>query len=66
MKESQKQHQQNIEQMYADLWEQDIQAKKQREEAEANEQQERNREMLRVSRSQPTTPYICIPRRERK
>lgn len=48
MKEDQKKHHQAIEQMYADLWDKDINAKKQREEAEAKEQQERNRETLRV------------------
>ncbi|KAK3736556.1 hypothetical protein QZH41_018279 [Actinostola sp. cb2023] len=38
----------DIEQMYADLWEKDVQAKKQKEESDAKEQMERNRETLRV------------------
>jgi hypothetical protein len=48
MKEDQKKHDQEIEAMYADLWEKDVQAKKLREEQDAFEQMERNRETLRV------------------
>lgn len=40
---------QEIEQMYADLWEQDRMAKAKREEEEAQQQMERNREMVDVS-----------------
>lgn len=49
MKEEQKKREKDIEAMYADLWEKDVQAKKLREEQEAYEQMERNRETLRVS-----------------
>lgn len=48
IKEAQKKQEQQIEKMYADLWEKDVRAKKQREEDEAKEQMERNRETLRV------------------
>ncbi|XP_031565537.1 cilia- and flagella-associated protein 53-like [Actinia tenebrosa] len=48
MKEEQKKREKEIESMYADLWEKDVQAKKLREEQAAHEQMERNRETLRI------------------
>ncbi|EDO36212.1 predicted protein, partial [Nematostella vectensis] len=48
MKNEQKQREKDLEKMYADLWERDVKAKAQREEQEAMEQMERNRETLRV------------------
>ncbi len=46
MKEEMNQHQKNLDDMYADLWEQDRLAKAAREEREAVEQHIRNRETL--------------------
>ena len=48
-KMSKHQEDQEIEHMYAELWEQDRLAKAKREEQEAQEQMERNREMVEVN-----------------
>ena len=43
-----KEQEEEIEQMYAELWDQDRQAKAHREELQAKEQMERNRDMVKV------------------
>ena len=48
-KAAQQQQENEIKQMYAELWEQDRLAKAQKEELEAQEQIKRNREMVEVS-----------------
>ena len=48
IKESLKKRDQEVEKMYADMWERDRQIKAQREEDEARAQLESNRETLRV------------------
>ena len=48
-KMSKQQEEKDIEQMYAELWEHDRLAKAQREEEEAQQQMERNREMVEVN-----------------
>ena len=58
MKQAVKKHEQDIEQMYADLWEKDVQAKKQKEESDAKEQMERNRETLRVRRRRISKLFV--------
>lgn len=54
MKAEQKKRDEEIEKLYADMWEQDRQVKALREEKTAQEQMERNRETLRVCK------YTCV------
>ena len=61
LKEEERKKQQEVEQMYARLWDEDRQTKCKREEMESALQIERNREMLKVLQShKETAPVIII------
>ena len=50
MKQEQRKHEEEVEKMYANLWERDRMVKSEREEQTAKDQIERNREALKVSK----------------